>query len=306
MFRVLGMCAVLVLALLSISGSEAEDRDEFYAIARGDYGRARPAAPSGGWWGRPAAAPAVAHGPGQAASQTGARQNRQAAAIASADGSSRSYCVRSCDGYFFPIGAAARGEGRQAQAAACDAMCPGASMRLFSSRNGSIETARTDGGQLYTATATAFRYRESLVPACSCQGDVTRGLARLALAQDHTLRTGDVVVMDSGVRVFRDGGRFPYQPRDFVTAQAYGRLSPDLRQRVRQIEEASMGPRLRVAGIAPTAARDVFDRASRLEGVREMMARAPVREIAITAPDRPAAMPAMVPQPQPRPRHLSR
>ncbi len=302
MFRVLGMCAVLGLALLSISGSEAEDRDEFYAIARGDYGRSRPAAPSGGWWGRPVAAPTVAHVPGTAPRQMGPRQNRQAAAMASADGSSRSYCVRSCDGYFFPIGASARGEGRQAQAAACDAMCPGATMRLFSSRNGSIETARTDGGQLYTATATAFRYRESLVPACSCQGSVTQGLARLALTQDHTLRTGDVVVMESGVRVFRDGGRFPYRPRDFVTAQAYGRLSPDLRQRVREIEEASLGPRLRVAGIAPTAASDVFDRTSRLEVVREMMARGPVREIAMVAPYRPVAMP----QPQPRPRHLPR
>ncbi len=296
MFRVLGIVAVLGLALLSISGSEAEDRDEFYAIARGDYGRQRPVVPSGGWWGRPAG-PTVSHLPAAAPRQQPARSSRQAAAIASSDGSSQAYCVRSCDGYFFPIGSAARGEGRQAQAAACDAMCPGATMRLFSSRNGSIETARTDGGQLYTGTATAFRYRTQLVNACSCQGDVTRGLARVALSQDHTLRTGDVVVMEKGVRVFRDGGRFPYQPRDFVTAQAYGRLSPDLRRRVREIEEASLGPRLRVAGIAPTAASDVFDRAPRLAVVREMMRPGPVREIAILA-----QAPRLAPHPQPRPR----
>ncbi len=297
MFRVLGILAVLGLAFLSISGSEAEDRDEFYAIARGDYGRPRPVVPSGGWWGRPAA-PTVAHIPATPPRQMATRPaTRQAAAIASSDGSSQAFCVRSCDGYFFPIGASARGEGRQAQAAACDAMCPGATMRLFSSRNGSIETARTDGGQLYTATATAFRYRERLVNACSCQGDVTRGLARLALSQDHTLRTGDAVVMEKGVRFFRDGGRFPYQPRDFVTAQAYGRLSPDLRRRVREIEEASLGPRLRVAGIAPTAASDTFDRAPRLAVVREMMRPGPVREIAILT-----QAPRLAPQPLPRPR----
>jgi hypothetical protein len=301
MFRVLGILAVLGLAFLSISGSEAEDRDEFYAIARGDYGRPRPVVPSGGWWGRPMA-PTVSHLPAAPRQMATRPATRQAAAIASSDRTSQAFCVRSCDGYFFPIGASARGEGRQAQAAACNAMCPGATMRLFSSRNGSIETARTDGGQLYTATATAFRHRERLVSSCSCQGDATRGLARLALSQDHTLRTGDAVVMDKGVRIFRDGGRFPYQPRDFVTAQAYGRLSPDMRRRVREIEEASLGPRLRVAGIAPTAANDVFDRAPRLEVVREMMARAPVREIAIVN----RIELRSVPQPLPRPREAPR
>ena len=34
MFRVLGIGAVLGLALLSISGSNAEDRDEFFEIKR--------------------------------------------------------------------------------------------------------------------------------------------------------------------------------------------------------------------------------------------------------------------------------
>ncbi len=48
MFRVLGIGAVLGLALLSISGSNAEDRDEFYAIARGETGRRAAPAPAAG------------------------------------------------------------------------------------------------------------------------------------------------------------------------------------------------------------------------------------------------------------------
>ena len=290
MFRVLGLLSLLGLAVLSVSDSIAEDRDEFYAIARGESGRrAAPAAqaPSMGWFGQ-RQAPTVSHLPaGRAPRQMNTRPTRQAAAIAGTDGSSRAFCVRSCDGYFFPVGPATSGAGRSAQADACTAMCPGASVRLYTARNGAIETARSETGQLYGATATAFRYRERLQPGCSCQASITQGLARLALVQDHTLRTGDVVVTDQGVRVFRAGGRFPHQPRDFVTARAYGRLSPDLRRRVEEIETARLPERLRYAGIAPASTTDTFARTSRLEGLREMTAlRTPVRHIAIEPPAR--------------------
>jgi len=161
-------------------------------------------------------------------------------------------------------------------------MCPGATVRLYSARNGAIETARSETGQVYGATATAFRYRERLEPGCSCQASTTQGLARLALAQDYTLREGDVVVMAAGVRVFRGAGRFPHQPRDFVTARTYGRLSPDLRRRVAEIETARLPARVQRAGIATASTSDTFARAPRLDGLREMMAiRGPVRQIAI-------------------------
>jgi len=290
MLRVLGILAAVGLAMMSISGSEAEDRDEFYAIARGENPARRTAPAAGGWlpWGqaRTSIAP-----PTQAAAtrprQMNARPRRQAAALAGADLSSKTFCVRSCDGYYFPIGPAARGEGRQVQFAACHAMCPGASVRLYTARNGSIENARAEGGQLYTATATAFRYRERLEPGCSCQARITQGLAHLSLTQDHTLRSGDVVMMDGAVRVFRDGGRFPYQPRDFVTAQAYGRLAPEVRRRVQEIREAQFPPQLRLAGIASSSSTDVFARAPRTEGLREMIAlRGPVRQVSIEKPIR--------------------
>lgn len=294
MFRVFGIAAVLGLAALSISGSVAEDRDEFYAIARGETGRRPAPAASAGWFGR-APTPTVSHLPATPR-QMNTRPTRQGQALAGTDGSSRAFCVRSCDGYFFPVGPATSGAGRNAQADACGAMCPGATVRLFTARNGAIETARSETGQLYGATATAFRYRERLQPGCSCQASVTQGLARLALTQDHTLRTGDVVVTDQGVRVFRAGARFPHQPRDFVTARAYGRLSPDLRRRVEEIETARLPDRLRYAGIAPASTTDTFARASRLEGLREMTAlRGPVRQIAIERQTAPRMMRAPLP-----------
>lgn len=94
-------------------------------------------------------------------------------------------------------------------------------------------------------------------------------------------------MMDGAVRVFRDGGRFPYQPRDFVTAQAYGRLAPEVRRRVQEIREAQFPPQLRLAGIASSSSTDVFARAPRTEGLREMIAlRGPVRQVSIEKPIR--------------------
>ena len=86
----------MVLALLSISGSVAEDRDEFYAIARGESGR-RAAPASGGLfgWQRRAEAPAPA------AASTARRQmtrSRQAAALAGTTAGCRTFGVRSGDG----------------------------------------------------------------------------------------------------------------------------------------------------------------------------------------------------------------
>ena len=284
MFRVLGIGTAVGFALLSVSGSVAEDRDEFYAIARGETGRRTPP-PSVGWFGfqRRTETPApVASARAALPRQRPMARNRQVAVLAGTDISSRTFCVRSCDGYYFPVGPITTGGGRRAQADACNAMSPAAAVRLYSARNGAIETARSETGQIYGATATAFRYRERLEPGCSCQAGVNQGLARLAMAQDFTLRTGDLVVMDAGVRIFRGGGRFPYQPRDFVTARAYGRLSPDMRRRVVDIETARLPARLHLAGIAPASTTDTFARAPRLEGLREMMAmRGPIRQIAI-------------------------
>ena len=71
-------------------------------------------------------------------------------------------------------------------------------------------------------------------------------------------------------------------PRDFVTARTYGRLSPDLRRRVAEIETARLPARVQRAGIATASTSDTFARAPRLDGLREMMAiRGPVRQIAI-------------------------
>lgn len=150
-------------------------------------------------------------------------------------GGARAYCVRLCDGFFFPAPAGA--DGHSGQQATCNSLCPGAEVALYSVRGGgSIEEASGPRGQTYARLATAFRYRERADATCTCSGLATNGLARLPITHDFTLRAGDVVVTDNGVRVFAGSSRFPYRQADFVDARSYGRLPADMRRRVVEIQ----------------------------------------------------------------------
>jgi hypothetical protein len=239
---------ILAAAILGAGApsASAQDSDEFYAIARGESGR-RPAAAqprSNGFPGfslfgggsrrevpeitvRPNGLPANAT-PRQAEGRTPTGENVSGA---------RAFCVRTCDGFFFPAGPALSGDGRRAQQVTCNSMCPGAEVALYTlASQGSIEDAVGPRGQAYSALRTAFRFRQSVDRTCSCQGVATNGLARLPITHDFTLRAGDVVVTEQGVRVFRGAARFPYRNQDFVEARSYGRLPADVQRRVVEIQ----------------------------------------------------------------------
>ena len=152
-------------------------------------------------------------------------------------GGATAYCVRSCDGFFFPVGPAQSGNGRQAQEMTCNAMCPGADVALYRTSNGgTIENAAGPRGQLYQSLRNAFRFREKVDATCTCSGLGVTGLGRVAITHDFTLRSGDIVVTERGVRIFAGASRFPYRPADFVAARAYSRLPADVHQRIAMIE----------------------------------------------------------------------
>jgi hypothetical protein len=233
-------------ALLSPQPASAQDRDEFYAIARGESGQ-RAAAPrsTGRGFGffslfgsRPRDVPEITVRPPENA-QDRPRSDTEQSRSASGEnvGGARAFCVRTCDGYFFPAGPTTSGEARTAQQTSCSAMCPGAEVAVYSVGNrGSIEDAVNARGQTYTALRNAFKFRQGLERTCSCQGLATAGLARLPITHDVTLRAGDVVVTETGVQVFRGAPRFPYRAQDFVAARTYGRLPADVRRRVDEIQ----------------------------------------------------------------------
>jgi len=83
----------------------------------------------------------------------------------------RTMCVRTCDGYYFPVSFSTNRNALQSDAAACEAMCPGAKMALYYHRTAgqtpeNMISAKT--GNPYSNLSTAFSYRKKFNPSCRC------------------------------------------------------------------------------------------------------------------------------------------
>jgi hypothetical protein len=122
----------------------------------------------------------------------------------SQSGTFRTICVRSCDGYYFPISFAAPASKFQDDAAACQRMCPAQEVQLYSYRNPGEEVNQAvsvNGGAPYSALPSAFRYRTAVDPACSCRKPGQSWADALkATGADNTVAPGDVVVTDQNAK----------------------------------------------------------------------------------------------------------
>jgi hypothetical protein len=113
------------------------------------------------------------------------------------------FCVRSCDGKYFPL---MRGAASPAQM--CQAFCPASPTKVFF--GSSIDRAYAATGERYADSENAFAYRKALRADCTCNGHNPAGLASVDLAMDGSLRSGDAVatadglVAYSGIRVGND------------------------------------------------------------------------------------------------------
>lgn len=89
----------------------------------------------------------------------------------SGNGTYRTLCVRTCDGYYFPISFSTTSDHFPQDAQACTAMCPGAEAQLFYYENpgGSPENMTSITGAQYSSLPTAFKYRTSIDSACTCR-----------------------------------------------------------------------------------------------------------------------------------------
>ena len=110
-------------------------------------------------------------------------------------GGSQAYCVRTCDGRYFPISAS---DG-QSRAASCNSFCPASETKVVYGR--SIDDAATENGKPYSELSNAFRYRSEIVAGCTCNGKDQIGLAPVRIEDDPTLRKGDIVVGAGGLVV---------------------------------------------------------------------------------------------------------
>lgn len=112
----------------------------------------------------------------------------------------RAFCVRTCDGRYFPVASGTDASRKEF----CKNACPAAETKVYS--GSSIETATADG-KPYGKIANAFRYRNEFVPGCSCQGDGRMGLAHIRIEDDKTIRIGDIVANANGLMVASRTGR---------------------------------------------------------------------------------------------------
>ncbi|NPV25339.1 DUF2865 domain-containing protein [Bradyrhizobium aeschynomenes] len=116
--------------------------------------------------------------------------------------SSVAWCVRTCDGRYFPLGAT----GDQSKEATCNSFCPASKTEVV--YGSTIDSAETDGGKPYSALPNAFKYRTEVLDGCTCNGKDHFGLAKVSIDNDPTLRKGDVVASEDGLKVAnRSAGR---------------------------------------------------------------------------------------------------
>jgi Protein of unknown function (DUF2865) len=102
------------------------------------------------------------------------------------------FCVRSCDGKYFPL---MRGAASPAQI--CQAFCPASPTKVFFGT--SIDRAYAATGERYADSENAFAYRKALRADCTCNGHHPAGLAPVDLALDSSLRRGDAVATTDGL-----------------------------------------------------------------------------------------------------------
>jgi hypothetical protein len=157
-------------------------------------------------------------------------------------GSGPAFCVRSCDGKYFPV--SARGGATPVQM--CQAFCPASATKVFF--GSSIDGASSSTGERYADTENAFAYRKALRADCTCNGRDPAGLAPVDLTLDGSLRAGDVVATTSGLVAYTGVRLGANQTADFTPVASYPGLTADVRARLGEMKVAPV--------IAETVAND--------------------------------------------------
>jgi Protein of unknown function (DUF2865) len=148
-----------------------------------------------------------------------------------AAGSGPAFCVRSCDGRYFPL---MRGTASPAQI--CQAFCPASPTKVFF--GSSIDSAYAGNGERYAESDNAFLYRKELRASCTCNGRDPAGLAPIDLALDSSLRPGDVVATTDGLVAYSGNRTASGQGPEFTPVASYPGLTAEVRARLNEIKVA--------------------------------------------------------------------
>jgi hypothetical protein len=110
----------------------------------------------------------------------------------------RTICVRTCDGFYFPVSYAAGQARFRDDEQACQRMCPASEVMLFSYRNPGedVSQAVSINGQPYASLPNAFKYRQEFNAACSCKRPGESWAEALRHLDDTTVERGDIIVTE--------------------------------------------------------------------------------------------------------------
>ncbi|MBZ0218079.1 MAG: DUF2865 domain-containing protein, partial [Fimbriimonadaceae bacterium] len=176
----------------------------------------------------------------------------------------RTMCVRTCDGYRFPVSFATLPSRFEDDAAQCTAMCPTAETELYIHPNpgGSDEELTTVDGRNYSLLPNAWRYQTEVVQGCSCDATTLQLEASNANRQVVSIGADDSSpatetgseVSEPGERDRSSGPDLPF--RDTPTAELsidFNAADPRITERAAgypQGDQAAGQPASQVAGQA--------------------------------------------------------
>lgn len=196
----------------------------------------------------PARAPNAAPAPSSAFADPFGLIPNPAPAPAASSGRFTAYCVRTCDGRYFPL----TGRGGATPAQMCQSFCPASPTKVYSGND--IDYAVGANGERYADSANAFAYRKALKADCTCNGRDPVGLAPVDLTLDTTLRPGDIVATANGLVAYSGTRTTSGQTAEFMPVNSYPGLTPELRARLGEIKVAPVSAEIAGDGLA---ARDI-------------------------------------------------
>jgi Protein of unknown function (DUF2865) len=173
-------------------------------------------------------------GPAQAnffADPFGLNQQQQPPRPVASSGSGPAFCVRTCDGRYFPLA-----RGNASPVAMCQAFCPASPTRVF--YGSTIDGASSSNGERYAESENAFAFRKALRADCTCNGRDPAGLAPVDLTLDTSLRPGDVIATATGLVAYSGVKVGVNQTAEFTPVASYPGLTADVRARLGEMKVA--------------------------------------------------------------------
>jgi hypothetical protein len=162
------------------------------------------------------------------------------------------FCVRSCDGKYFPLMRASA-----SPVAMCQSFCPASPTKVYF--GSSIDGATSQVGERYADSENAYAYRKALRADCTCNGRDPAGLAPVDLTLDTSLRPGDVIATTSGLVAFSGVRVGNDQTAEFTPVASYPGLTAEVRARLGDMKVAPVAAEIAATDVPASLVHPTVD-----------------------------------------------